>query len=304
MSEAVLSTVGLTRRFGSLTAVDGLDMDVPGGAITGFLGANGAGKTTTLRMVLGLIRPHAGAVRLFGRPLFQRGRARLPAGVGALVEMPSLYGHLSGRCNLEISRRLLDLPASRIDAVLERVRLTEHADRPAGQYSLGMRQRLGLALALLGEPRLLILDEPTNGLDPAGIQEMRDLIRELPRQGVTVLLSSHLLSEVEQTADHLVILHRGRRVFQGACTELQARRRACLDVGVDRVEAATDLVERAGWRVLDTLADGVRLDAEGRDDSRAVCRLLVEAGLEVHRLQVRQPSLESIFLGLTEDGEP
>src|SRR5262245_53764669 len=224
MHKHAIETDGLTRRFGSQLAVENLNLTAPEAGVYGFLGPNGAGKTTTIRMLLGLIRPDAGEVRLFGAPLAADRRSLMRL-VGALVETPSLYPHLTGRENMEITRRLLNAPGKSIDNALEVVKLAQDANRRVREYSLGMRQRLGLALALLNKPKLLILDEPTNGLDPAGIHEMRDLIRRLPEEfGATVFLSSHLLSEVEQLATHIGIIHEGSLLFQGTLAELQAQR--------------------------------------------------------------------------------
>src|SRR5262245_58240224 len=225
MQKHAIETRRLTRRFGTQLAVDDLNLSAPEAGVYGFLGPNGAGKTTTIRMLLGLIRPDAGEVWLFGAPLAAN-RQSLMRRVGALVEVPSLYPHLTGRENLEVTRRLLGGPRELIDRALDIVKLTADSHRRVREYSLGMRQRLGLALALLNKPELLILDEPTNGSDPAGIHEMRDLIRRLPAEfGITVFLSSHLLSEVEQIAGHIGIIHQGRLLFQGTLPELQAQRR-------------------------------------------------------------------------------
>ncbi|HEX3582062.1 MAG TPA: ATP-binding cassette domain-containing protein [Thermoanaerobaculia bacterium] len=216
-----IETTALTRRFGTRVAVDDVHLQVPQGEIYGFLGLNGAGKTTTIRMLLGLIRADEGEVRIFGEPF----RREVLARIGALVEMPSLYSHLTGRQNLEVTRRQIGAPKTSIDRSLGVVGLDDDANRLVREYSLGMRQRLGLALALLGSPELLILDEPTNGLDPAGIHEMRDLIRRMPAEhGVTVFLSSHLLAEVEQIAGFIGIIHKGRMVFQGPLAELRGSR--------------------------------------------------------------------------------
>ena len=204
-----------------------------------FLGSNGAGKTTTIRMLLGLIRPTRGTVRLFGKPFARRllGRA------GSLVEMPSYYGHLTGRENLELVRRVAGRANADAARALETVKLASDADRLAGTYSLGMRQRLGLAMALLGDPELLILDEPTNGLDPAGIREIRELIGGLSaRQGVTIFLSSHLLTEVNQVATHVGILERGRLLFQGPMAELKRRFQPSLEVRTNRLADAARLL--------------------------------------------------------------
>lgn len=215
-----IETNDVTRRFGARTVVHQLNLRVPQSGIYGFLGLNGAGKTTTIRMLLGLIKADAGSIRVFGKPFSLDVLRR----IGALVEMPSLYSHLTGRENLEVTRRQIGAPRSRIDHALSVVHLTADADRLLGEYSLGMKQRLGVALALLNSPDLLILDEPTNGLDPAGIREMRDLLRSMPREhGVTVFLSSHLLSEVDQIAEYVGILHEGHLVFQGSLAELRER---------------------------------------------------------------------------------
>src|SRR5215217_6860 len=245
MQTCLIETRGLTRRFGTQLAVNNLNLSVPAGGVYGFLGPNGAGKTTAIRILLGLIRPNAGEVRLFGQPLM-RNHQSLMRLVGALVEAPSLYPHLTGRENLEVTRRLLGSPRELIDVALDIIKLKKDADRRVREYSLGMRQRLGLALALLNKPELLILDEPTNGLDPAGIHEMRDLLRRLPAEfGVTVFLSSHLLSEVEQIASHIGIIHEGRLLFQGTLSELQDAHRAELTLGVNQPERATHCLNAA-----------------------------------------------------------
>jgi ABC-2 type transport system ATP-binding protein len=298
-----VSTSGLCRRFGALTAVAGLDLAVPPGAVYGFLGPNGAGKTTTIRMLLGLIRPDAGEVRLFGVPLGEGTRRDLLRRVGALVELPSVYSHLTGRENLEATRLLLGSPRSRVPRALELVRLTDAADRAVGGYSLGMRQRLGLAAALLGEPELLILDEPTNGLDPAGIREIRDLIRALPAEaGATVFLSSHLLAEVEQMATHLGIVQDGRLLFQGTPAELRGERSGAVALGVDRPAEVADLLARSGYTCAADGGDRLRVGAAGQEEAARLNRLVVEAGFSVHSLACEGVSLESIFLDLT--GKP
>jgi ABC-2 type transport system ATP-binding protein len=228
METPVIATTHLHKVFqegGDVTAVDGIDLQVPEGAIYGFLGPNGAGKSTTIRMLLGLIRPTTGTIRLFGEPVRPGGTRHLHR-IGALIEAPSLYAHLTGCENLELTRRLTRAPHSRIEHLLKTVDLLEAADRPAGRYSTGMRQRLGLALALMNDPELLILDEPTNGLDPAGIHEIRELIRRIPEElGSTVFLSSHHLSEVEQIASHVGIIHKGKLLYQGSLKDLEDRSR-------------------------------------------------------------------------------
>lgn len=272
---------------------------VPAAGVYGFLGPNGAGKTTAIRMLLGLIRPDAGEVRLFDQPL-QSNRRTLMSRVGALVESPSLYPHLTGRENLEVTRRLLGSPRKLIDVALETIRLTQDADRRVREYSLGMRQRLGLALALLNEPELLILDEPTNGLDPAGIHEMRDLIRRLPAEfGVTVFLSSHLLAEVEQIASHIGIIHEGKLLFQGPLADLQARQQAQLLIGVRQLDEAISCLMNAGWNVQRSRDEMLSVPAKETEDAVRINRLLVDHRLEVFHLALSQSSLEDIFLTLT-----
>ena len=300
-TEYLIETRALTRRFGSHVAVNDVNLLVPRAGVYGFLGPNGAGKTTAIRMLLGLIRPDAGEVRLFGQSLKSDHRA-LMSRVGALVEAPSLYPHLTGRENLEVTRRLLGSSRNSIDVALETIKLTRDADRRVREYSLGMRQRLGLALALLNKPQLLILDEPTNGLDPAGIHEMRDLIRRLPKEfGVTVFLSSHLLSEVEQIADHIGIIHESKLLFQGTLAELQTKQQTELAVGVNEPEAALNCLVSAGWSV-ERRNGLLGVRATGAEDAIKINRLLLDQHLDVFHLALSQRSLEDIFLTLT-DGQ-
>ena len=234
MTNYAIETSLLTRHFGQVMAVDRVDVRVPERSVYGFLGPNGAGKTTTIRLLLGLIKPDLGDVRIFDQSI-RRQRLNVLKRVGALVEAPSLYPHLTGRENLEVTRRLIGAWPEQIERVLEIVRLEKDANRLVRGYSMGMRQRLGIALALLNEPDLLILDEPTNGLDPAGIIEMRDLISRLPHDtNTTVFLSSHLLNEVEQVATHIGIINEGRMLFQGTLDELHAQRRETVSLGVNR----------------------------------------------------------------------
>jgi ABC-2 type transport system ATP-binding protein len=290
----------LTRRFGARLAVDDLNLLAPEAGVYGFLGPNGAGKTTTIRMLLGLIRSDAGDVRLFGAPL-GADRLSLMRIVGALVETPSLYPHLTGRENLEVTRRLLGAPRGLIDDALGIVKLEQDADRRVREYSMGMRQRLGLALALLVKPRLLVLDEPTNGLDPAGIHEMRDLIRRLPAEfGATVFLSSHLLSEVEQIASHIGIIHQGRLLFQGTLAELQAQRQEHLIVGVKQPEQAMRCLNAAGWSAQSRDDGLLTVSAVTPDAAARINSLLVNQRLDVFHIALAQASLEDIFLTLTD----
>lgn len=214
----VVTTAGLTKNYRSQCAVQGIDLRIPKGCVYGLLGPNGAGKTTILKLLMGLLRPASGEIELFGEPWSRHHLAR----VGALIEAPALYGHLTGRENLEVHQRLLGLPTSRIGQVLKEVGLDDVGKRKrATQYSLGMKQRLGIAIALLNEPELLILDEPTNGLDPVGIREMRSLIHSFTTQGITVILSSHILSEVAQVVQQVGIISNGQLLYQGSYKQLE-----------------------------------------------------------------------------------
>jgi ABC-2 type transport system ATP-binding protein len=304
MEHNVLQTFGLTRRFGSLVAVDQINLHVPQGSVYSFLGPNGAGKTTTIRMLLGLIRPHSGKVMVFGSAL-DRERLSILKGVGALVESPSLYPHLTGRENLELIRRMTGGTRAQIDRALSIVRMTQDAHRLVSHYSTGMRQRLGLAVALLNEPELLILDEPTNGLDPAGIHEIRQLICDLPRQsGVTVFVSSHLLNEVEQMAAlveraHIGIIDRGELIFEGTPDQLRARYQDQVNLVADRLDEAQRLLAGAGWSVAYNHNHHLTVKVNGASDAAMLNTQLVRAGINVYHLNLEQPSLEDIFLALT-----
>ncbi len=217
----IVKTNGLTKRYNDNLSVNNLDMSVKEGRIYGFLGPNGAGKSTTLKMLLDLVKPTAGEIDILGKRLNSKTRADILRNIGSLIESPSYYGHLTGTENLKILQTLLDVPKKNIDEVLRIVRLDRQQNKKVSAYSLGMKQRLGLAGALLSFPRLLILDEPTNGLDPAGIQEMRELIKLLPKQyGMTVIVSSHLLSEIDQMAEDVGIIANGKMMYQGALDNL------------------------------------------------------------------------------------
>ena len=296
--ETAITTEALQKRFGRRAAVDGVDLRVPAGSVYGFLGQNGAGKTTTIRLVLGLLRPSAGSVCVFGRDV-ARERLATARMIGSLVETPALYDRLTGRENLEVARLLLGAPKSDIDRVLEVVDLRGAARRLAGSYSLGMRQRLGLARALLGGPRLLVLDEPTNGLDPDGIREMRELIRRLPeREGVTVFVSSHLLNEVEQIAGHVGLMHEGKLLAQSPLAALKARGAPEAELGVSDAAGAALLLHALGVQARVSGVDRVGF-APPQGGARALAELnrrLVQEGFEVFALSAREPSLEDIYL--------
>jgi len=300
--QPVLLTDNLTKRYGNTAAVDRIRLRIEEGEVYGFLGPNGAGKTTTLKMLVGLIQPTEGTFTVFGRTFAQHRRWILSQ-TGALIESPSYYGHLTGRENLRIIQRLRGLPERNVSEALRVVRLEKHQHKRVDQYSLGMKQRLGLAMALISFPKLLILDEPTNGLDPAGIEEIRELIRSLPRQyGMTVLVSSHLLSEVEQIATSVGIIHDGRLVFQGSLDSLKAKSDPAIAVkttdnlAAERVLAGQGLKpkERGGYLTLPDMED--RQMAE-------VNRTLVRAGIGVIRIEERKKILERIFLELTGKGD-
>ncbi|MCR2804108.1 ABC transporter ATP-binding protein [Paenibacillus soyae] len=302
MKEWVIETSALGKRYKGRYAVSNLNLKIGKGEIYGFLGPNGAGKTTTIRMLLGLIQPSSGAIRMFGQPL-HKNKMSILRRIGSLVEYPSYYGHLSATDNLEAIRRIIDAPKERIGEVLGIVGLSKEAKRPVKGFSLGMKQRLGIAGALLGSPELLILDEPTNGLDPAGILEIRELIKSMPREyGITVLISSHLLSEVEQMAHKVGIIRQGELVFQDTLESLQQQARGCVSLRVSDAERAMVLLDGCG---IDSSLAGEHLNLDGTDDaivSRAV-QELVMAGHSVYRAEERRKSLEELFLRIVGEGQ-
>jgi ABC-type multidrug transport system ATPase subunit len=304
-----IDTRGLTKRFrGGQLAVDGLDLTVPRGSVFGFLGPNGSGKTTTIRMLMGLIAPTAGAARVLGEPMPHAVRRVLPR-VGALIEGPALYGFLSGRENLvryDCADPLADprTRAARVGQALERVGLAAAAGKKARAYSLGMKQRLGLAAALLQPRELLVLDEPTNGLDPQGMREIRALVRELAADGTTVFLSSHLLDEIEQVCTHAAVMARGRLVTQGTVGELAAGARGRLVVGTpDPAEAVRVLKENGvvGIVVEEERVTG-ELPAEDPPDLADINAALVQARVRVRSFGTVRGSLEDAFVALTGEG--
>lgn len=295
---AAIETRQLTRRFKRHVAVNGVSMTVPEKAVYGFLGRNGAGKTTTLKMLLGLIRPSGGSALVAGLDV-ARDRIAAARRVGALLEAHGFYGNLSGRENLDLTRTLLGLPKGEVDRVLEVVEMTEHARRRVSDYSLGMRQRLGLARAMLGAPPVLILDEPTNGLDPDGIADMRRFLKSLPeRTGATVLLSSHLLGEIEQTATHVGILSHGRLVLEGELGRLKADLAPEIALQTDDAARAAALARARGFEVAatdDGLVARLRPGEDARTAAAALNRALVEADIAVFSIGARSRSLEGIY---------
>jgi ABC-type multidrug transport system ATPase subunit len=295
----VIETRGLGKRYGdAIVAVDRLTLRVRRGEVYGFLGPNGAGKTTTLRMLLGLIRPTRGTALVVGAaPGAPEGLAR----IGALVETPAFYPFLSGFDNLRVLARHADVPEQRIHAVLEELALTARAGNRFGTYSLGMKQRLGVAAALLKDPELLILDEPTNGMDAAGMAEMRIFIRSLAGSGRTVLLSSHLMSEVEQVCDRIGVIHKGSLVGEGTVDELRGR--ASLRVHAEPLELAERVVAASpGVEQVVIVDDGLIISADP-GAAAGINRALVQSGVAVSELRLEQPSLEQVFLELTRKGE-
>ncbi len=295
----MITTWALTKRYGSVLAVDGVDLDVRAGDIYGFLGANGSGKTTTVRMLLGLVLATAGDIEVLGQPMPKAAREVLPR-VGSLVEGPAAYGHLSGRANLSLfdamgSRGSSTTRSRRITDVLEQVGLGGVGRRPVKAYSLGMRQRLALASALIRTPRLLVLDEPTNGLDPQGIHEIRDLLLQLHAAGTTIFLSSHLLAEVEQLCTRVGVLDRGRLVLQDQLTSMTAPtgRTAVRTPDPDRARALLD--GRVEHR------DGDRLLVRGVD-AAALNALLVADGVRVSEIGPERRTLEQVVLEVTSPG--
>jgi ABC-2 type transport system ATP-binding protein len=295
---------GLVKRYGEITAVDAVDLTVNEGDVFGYLGPNGAGKTTSLRMLLGLIRPTAGTVRLFGRD--PQVSVRALEGVAGFVEAPTFYPYLSGRKNLELYAALDGGEASsRIDEVLETVQLRERAKDRVKGYSHGMKQRLGIASALLRDPRLLLLDEPATGLDPGGMRDMRELIRDLGSRGITVLLSSHLMNEVEELCNRVAIVRQGRIAYEGSLADLRTRAgisyrlRTTDDARARQVAQAQAGIEQ----IEEGRRDGLVFTANGEDAVAALSLALAESGAQVLELTPRQATLEDLFFELTEDGD-
>lgn len=297
MNDQILMTNDLTKRYKKHMSVDGLNLRIKRGQIYGFLGPNGAGKTTTIRMLLGLIKPTKGNIEVFGQSL-KKNRIQILQRIGSLVESPTYYGNLTGRENLEAVRRLRDLPEKRVNEVLEIVRLTKVANRLTKEYSLGMKQRLGIAAAMLSNPDLLILDEPTNGLDPSGIQEIRELIKELPEAGMSVLVSSHLLSEIDQMATQVGIINNGKMIFQDSIERLRQKQNPLLRVGVSDVIKANAILKEQGIKA-DLQDDFLWLSQTEPAFVSEINSTLVHSGVSVYRLEEVKRTLEDIFLELT-----
>src|SRR4051794_9237923 len=302
MSDLVIETDGLRKVYRSGTrrtvAVDGLDLSVAAGGVHGFLGPNGSGKTTTIKMLLGLARPSAGQMRLFGLQVPDH-LPQVIDRVGAIVEEPRFTPTFSGRKNLSLLARSIGVPRATVDEVLRQAGLADRARERYGAYSLGMKQRLAIAAALLKNPDLLILDEPTNGLDPAGIRGIRNLIRDLGESGVTVLLSSHILAEVQQVCHSVSIVGEGRLLATGRVEDLLGENVSRTRVGVSDPQGARHFLEAAGYTVV---RQGDLLEVESHEHPEEITKLLASKGVYVSELSAVRPTLESFFLKLT--GKP
>ncbi|WP_440896694.1 ABC transporter ATP-binding protein [Amphibacillus sp. Q70] len=294
----IVKTSHLTQIHGAVKSVNKVDLHVPEGEIYGFLGPNGAGKTTTIKMLLGLIKPSEGDIQVFGKNL-RKARSSILQNTGSLVESPSYYGHLTGLENMLVMKRLRNVPMKNVDEALRIVRLEKQKNKPVNQYSLGMKQRLGMAMALLSFPKLLILDEPTNGLDPSGIGEMRELIKSLPsRYGMTVLLSSHLLSEIEQMATSVGIINEGNLLYQGRMDDLRQKSRSTIRLKTENNKKAQQLLESHGY-YLSQETSRLTFENQGDKEVAKVNKLLVDNDMMVTRIEENKLSLEDIFLELT-----
>jgi len=296
----IIETNQLIKSYKNAKVVNQIDLSVDQGDIYGFLGPNGAGKTTTIRMLLGLIKPTSGDIKIFGKKL-QNHKMEILRGIGSLVEYPSYYGNLTGLENLEAIRRLLQVKDKKRNLdILKVVGLTDAKDKLVKNYSLGMKQRLGIGIALLGSPQLLILDEPTNGLDPAGIQEIRELIKTLPNlYGITIMISSHLLNEVDQMANKVGIINQGQLIFQNSIEELRKKSNPRIVMRTNDSLSAESILQQEGWSV--TLKDNGELEINETEDSKIayITDKLVRKNMEIYRIQEQKRSLEDIFLEIT-----
>lgn len=299
LSQAI-TTSELSRRFDEIVAVDGLSVEIPTGSVVGFVGPNGSGKSTTIRMLLGLIRPTAGTATVLASTIDDP--SAFADDVGALVESPAFVPNISARANLESMALLRGIPTKRVDEVLAIVGLAKDAKRKVSEYSLGMKQRLGIAIALLPDPKLLILDEPTNGLDPAGVVEIRALLKQLASEARTVVVSSHLLSEIESAADFLIIIRFGELLFAGPLAGLLQQERRFVDVEPDNPTQLADLeglLVDAGF-VVERESDGLRVMADV-GDAGTINQTAMSGGVVLAKLVARAETLEDVFLRLTGD---
>ena len=302
MMTYIVETKQLTKQFGKEKAVTGLNLQIKKGEIYGFLGPNGAGKTTTIRMLLGLMKPTNGSIEIFGKS-FNKEKLAILKNIGSLVESPSYYPHLTAYENLEVIRKIYGVPTNRISEVLHIVRLSEVAHKKVKGFSLGMKQRLGIAAAMLHQPQLLILDEPTNGLDPAGIIEIRQLIKSLPTEfGMTVLISSHLLSEIDQIATSVGVVSKGRLIYQDSITKMR-------EIAQPKIKISCSEIDKA-YQTLQALQIPLELGDEqllliGHQPKEQVAQVvstLVYREHQIYRVEEEKGSLEDIFLRMTEEG--
>ena len=293
----IVATDNLSKEYDGVYRVQELDIRIKEGDIYGFLGPNGAGKSTTMKMLLGLVKPTSGTIEIMGKPFNEKNRRDILASVGSLIESPSYYGHLTGRENMEIIRRLLDLPKKNIEEAVHIVRMENQMEKKVKNYSLGMKQRLDIAMALARFPKLLILDEPTNGLDPAGIEEMRELIKMLPKQyGMTVMISSHILSEIDQMATVVGIINQGCLIFQERMSVLDMQREPQIILRTSDNNHAFQLLKKANPQ---RTTDGLQIGALTDEQTGAVVQCLCSNGISVYRVEEHRESLEDIFLNLT-----
>lgn len=293
----IVATDNLSKEYDGVYRVQELDIRIKEGDIYGFLGPNGAGKSTTMKMLLGLVKPTSGTIEIMGKPFNEKNRHDILSSVGSLIESPSYYGHLTGRENMEIIRRLLDLPKKNIEEAVHIVRMENQMEKKVKNYSLGMKQRLGIAMALARFPKLLILDEPTNGLDPAGIEEMRELIKMLPKQyGMTVMISSHILSEIDQMATVVGIINQGCLIFQERMSVLDMQREPQIILRTSDNNHAFQLLKKANPQ---RTTDGLQIGALTDEQTGAVVQCLCSNGISVYRVEEHRESLEDIFLNLT-----
>lgn len=293
----IVETDNLSKEYDGVYRVQELDIRIKEGDIYGFLGPNGAGKSTTMKMLLGLVKPTSGTIEIMGKPFNEKTRHDILASVGSLIESPSYYGHLTGHENMEIIRRLLDLPKKNIEEAVHIVRMENQMEKKVKNYSLGMKQRLGIAMALIRFPKLLILDEPTNGLDPAGIEEMRELIKTLPKQyGMTVMISSHILSEIDQMATVVGIINQGCLIFQERMSVLDMQREPQIVLRTSDNNRAFQLLRKVNPQ---RTADGLQISALTDEQTGSVVQCLCSNGISVYRVEEHRESLEDIFLNLT-----
>jgi ABC-type multidrug transport system ATPase subunit len=296
----VIKTEGLTFNFGSQTVVKSLSLQVPEGSIYGFLGPNGAGKTTTIKLLLNLLQSQEGSIKIFDLD-FQANRTEILAQVGSLIEQPAIYGHLTGRENLRNRAILLQVSEKRVDEMLTLVRLSQAGNKKASNYSLGMKQRLGIALALLSDPKLLMLDEPTNGLDPNGIIEIRELLKELvTKHNKTVFISSHLLAEIERMATHVGIINNGELLFQGPITDLESISQPLVHIEVANTVDAANLLKKNGYNVVEINDDHLSVTYQSKDKTAQINTLLIQNNHVVYSIHKVQKDLEKLFLDITQ----